>query len=428
MSDGFSAGGGPADEDPTFWDGLLRAWRAFSSWRRSRPFWGGLLIILGAGEILLSERAPLPLVIHIGFQGLAGYLVPAILLLCGLLLWFNPVQRTFYSLLAVLLALGSWITSNLGGFFVGMLLGLVGGALAFGWARSGEPGPTWQLPWKPRTREPSEGLDLILGDSPADPTGTDTQESPQDAGVRNGPSDSGQQGHQDRSAARPGARTTRALPACPAALVMLAAFAHPALLNDLARAAPGAVSIAALDSALTPAETLTPGGASILLSASSPSPKTGTSAPPAAKPSVQQPTATAGAAPVLYSLTAGSMSLTGLSFDGVRGVPTASGDVPMLEFGMSSMTLSHGIGLTLVLGGQSQLTRASSLGLSGHIVLYTTRISGTLNGVPVVFTPRHLPPRLSSDVTLTNVTAAQLYASGDLFDTSGLETTHASGG
>jgi hypothetical protein len=128
-----------------------------------------LLVLVGGGEILLSERAPLPVVIHVGVAGLAGYLVPAILLLCGLLLWFTPEQRTFYSILAVLLSLGSWVTSNLGGFFVGMALGLVGGSLAFAWSPgNGSParqrrGPPPRQHPGPRRREPSGGLDLIIG-------------------------------------------------------------------------------------------------------------------------------------------------------------------------------------------------------------------------------------------------------------------------
>ena len=64
--------------------GQPAAWRlAFREWRHSRPFLGGLLVILGGVVILLSEEAPLPLVIHIGLQGLAGYLVSGIF---GLLL------------------------------------------------------------------------------------------------------------------------------------------------------------------------------------------------------------------------------------------------------------------------------------------------------------------------------------------------------
>jgi Family of unknown function (DUF6114) len=109
------------------------AWQAWRRWRHARPFAGGVLVVLAGAEILLTEKGPLPLIVHIGVQGVAGYLIPVVLLLCGLLLLFHPVQRTFYSVLAVLLALGSWITSNLGGFFIGMLLGLVGGWLAFAW-------------------------------------------------------------------------------------------------------------------------------------------------------------------------------------------------------------------------------------------------------------------------------------------------------
>src|SRR5262249_43971690 len=111
-------------------------------WRRTRPFWGGAFVIAGATVTLLSERAPLPLIVHIGIQGMASYLVPVLLLLCGLLLWFNPAQKTFYSIVAVLLALGSWITSNLGGFFIGMLSGVIGGSLAFGWDRINRPPAT----------------------------------------------------------------------------------------------------------------------------------------------------------------------------------------------------------------------------------------------------------------------------------------------
>jgi hypothetical protein len=94
--------------------------------------------------MLVSEQAPVPVVTHIGVQGLAGYLIPTFLALCGALLWLNPVDRLFYSLVAIFLALGSWITSNLGGFFLGMLVGVVGGAVAFAWTTDAEyESPGW---------------------------------------------------------------------------------------------------------------------------------------------------------------------------------------------------------------------------------------------------------------------------------------------
>jgi Family of unknown function (DUF6114) len=106
--------------------------------------------MVGASEMLWSERAPLPVVAHIGIQGLAGYLIPAFILLCGVLLWSMPIAWFYYSLLSILLALASWITSNLGGFFIGMLIDVVGGALAFAWTTDADYGSSGWLRGNPR--------------------------------------------------------------------------------------------------------------------------------------------------------------------------------------------------------------------------------------------------------------------------------------
>ncbi|MET8807709.1 DUF6114 domain-containing protein [Streptomyces sp. NPDC004546] len=112
---------------------------AFRGWRARRPFWGGLLLALAGGEILLTEKASLKVVMHIGMQGLAGYLLPTLMALLGLLILFNPAQRLFYSITGVLLSLGTWVTSNLGGFLIGLLLGVTGSCLTFGWLPDQEP-------------------------------------------------------------------------------------------------------------------------------------------------------------------------------------------------------------------------------------------------------------------------------------------------
>jgi hypothetical protein len=157
--------GGFTDLNPGFFRRAARAWR---QWRYTRPFWGGLLVLVAGLEILLSERGPLPIIVHIGLQGVAGYIIPAVIVLVGVLLLFNPAQRTFYSVLAVLLALSSWITSNLGGFVVGMLLGVVGGSLAFAWRlRDGLEEPSRRR--SPPPQHPSSvGLALVPGEPPAD--------------------------------------------------------------------------------------------------------------------------------------------------------------------------------------------------------------------------------------------------------------------
>jgi hypothetical protein len=110
----------------------------FRRWRRSRPFWGGLLIVAAGVEILVAPAAqsvliPLDLVVYAGIAGVAGYLIGFLLIAIGALAWLQPPQRAFYGIVAMLLSLASFMTSNFGGFVIGMLLGIVGAAMVFSW-------------------------------------------------------------------------------------------------------------------------------------------------------------------------------------------------------------------------------------------------------------------------------------------------------
>ncbi|MBM7491463.1 hypothetical protein JOD64_002685 [Micromonospora luteifusca] len=123
--------------------GPAQAWRLFRRWQRSRPFWGGLLTALAGLEMFASTRVTLNgLSFHSGASGLLSLLIPVILVTCGLLLWFTPAQRLFYSVVAAVTAVYSLIGLNLGGFFVGLLLGIVGSALAFAWTPTRPAPPT----------------------------------------------------------------------------------------------------------------------------------------------------------------------------------------------------------------------------------------------------------------------------------------------
>src|SRR5262249_47880076 len=158
-----------------------RARLGFRRWRRTRPFWGGLIALLGGIEILLSERAPVSVVVHLGAQGLAGFVLPVVLVLCALLLWFNPAQRIFYSFPAVLVALASFIPSNRGGCVLGMLRGIVGGSLALAGTPGQPPRRRSHRRKRPVAGPPSEGLALVIGDrereAPA-PDGGDAEPEP----------------------------------------------------------------------------------------------------------------------------------------------------------------------------------------------------------------------------------------------------------
>ncbi|MEV1072151.1 DUF6114 domain-containing protein [Micromonospora parva] len=121
--------------------GTAQAWQTFRRWQRSRPFWGGLFIALAGVEMFASTRMTINgLSFHSGATGLLSLLIPVILVTCALLLWLSPAQRLFYSVVAAVTTVYSLIGLNLGGFFVGLLLGIVGSALAFAWTPS-RPAP-----------------------------------------------------------------------------------------------------------------------------------------------------------------------------------------------------------------------------------------------------------------------------------------------
>jgi Family of unknown function (DUF6114) len=114
----------------------MKQWQA---WRRSRPFWGGLFLILSGLELFalplsgILVHGAIKLVIYIGIAGVFGVLIGALLIVAGLATWFNQMHKTFYSIAGIVLGILSFPASNLGGLFLGMLLAIIGGAVAFAW-------------------------------------------------------------------------------------------------------------------------------------------------------------------------------------------------------------------------------------------------------------------------------------------------------
>lgn len=120
--------------------------RRLRAWRRTRPFWGGLLVILGGIELLLVPLSPLTVLVSLGLGGIAAIGIGLALIAAGLFLWLLPQARAYVSVHALLLSVLSFVATNLGGFLLGMLLGIAGSALAFGWTplpdpEAGEEGP-----------------------------------------------------------------------------------------------------------------------------------------------------------------------------------------------------------------------------------------------------------------------------------------------
>lgn len=126
-------------EQPMDRFGLLR--QNFRVWRGQRPFWGGLLTILASAPIIYIpyENPSLgSLSIRLATTAGAGSLIIGVLLVVlGLTMWFQTQSRVFAGVAAILLSLVSLVISNFGGFLVGFLLGLFGGALGISWAPAG---------------------------------------------------------------------------------------------------------------------------------------------------------------------------------------------------------------------------------------------------------------------------------------------------
>ncbi|MFB7179360.1 DUF6114 domain-containing protein [Streptomyces sp. NPDC056257] len=89
--------------------------------------------MLGGAELLLVPLSPLTVLVSLGLGGIAAIGIGVALVLAGLFLWFLPQARAYVSLHALLLSVLSFVATNLGGFLIGMALGIAGSALAFGW-------------------------------------------------------------------------------------------------------------------------------------------------------------------------------------------------------------------------------------------------------------------------------------------------------
>nr|WP_190139391.1 DUF6114 domain-containing protein [Streptomyces longispororuber] len=107
--------------------------RVFRRWRRTRPFWGGLLLLLGGAELLLVPLSPLTVLVSLGIGGIAAIGIGIALMVAGLFLWLLPHAHHYVSVNAMILSVLSFAATNLGGFLVGMVLGIVGSAMGFGW-------------------------------------------------------------------------------------------------------------------------------------------------------------------------------------------------------------------------------------------------------------------------------------------------------
>ncbi|MFF2747590.1 DUF6114 domain-containing protein [Kitasatospora sp. NPDC058048] len=129
----------PAEhENPAQW---LR--RVFRTFRRTRPYYGGLLAMIAGVPIMYFPYAKLSLggmtVAMATTAGAGSLIIGVLLVVLGLTAWFQPAVRVFAGIATTLLTLVSIPVSNLGGFGLALLPGLIGGGLMVSWAPLPEP-------------------------------------------------------------------------------------------------------------------------------------------------------------------------------------------------------------------------------------------------------------------------------------------------
>uniref|UniRef100_A8LXT4 Uncharacterized protein n=1 Tax=Salinispora arenicola (strain CNS-205) TaxID=391037 RepID=A8LXT4_SALAI len=381
------------------------SWRAFRQWRRARPFWGGLLTLLAGLEIFGTTQMSLGgLTVQMGPTGFLSWLIPTILVTCGLLIWFSARQRIFYAVVAAVTAIFALIGVNLGGFFVGMLLGIVGSALAFAWTR--DPRPPDQRGSEPADGSPDQHgaagspdprvLPVLLGLAGLTAVTALASPAPAQGSWANGLS-------------------TSALPAgCPTPAPSSAEPGRPLPSpTDSPRPTPTGTL------GQTPTGTLgqTPTGARDPSPTGPPSSRPSPTAPPSDPPATPSPRPTGAGCPgpaprptedtetgeplprispdaeqpvvnvVPSKLTGSKVTMTKLRFEGIVDLPTAEGTLKTLKFSMVKAVTDDF--LLRVPGPADRTMRfaTNELTIRGSVDFYTTRFAGRFLGIKIVLTP-----------------------------------------
>jgi hypothetical protein len=433
-----------ADPDSRFTRGRL----AFRRWRRTRPFWGGLFLLLSGLEFYVSAHMDLlPLKVAFGYQGFLSWLIPLVLLLCGVLTWLTPAQRTFYGIIGAVTSVASLIALNLGGFFVGMLLGMVGGALAVAWA-----------PLAPPPVEKAEPAEDVETTQALPMTGPLTDELPTSETSPLGvpPVQGGR-----HAAEPPDSRllTLLVLVAVVTAALLALPQPTPAAAAPCGASPPGGTGPKPPPPSASPSASASPsptGGGNLLsdlftsmgkllgvgqpsaapAAAPAPPPAAAPKAP-AAVPSTTRPAPcppssarggkTSGRArtlavpadqPLVNKVPSKQISAllgeTGVRFDGVVDLPVQDGTIRALQFTLDSAT-STPFELQVPTPNGTLSLKSAKLTVSGNVTFFASRIKGFAGGVlPVDYTPDSPPLFVPPIIFFTSATVDLVFVHCDL--------------
>ncbi|MFC0433135.1 DUF6114 domain-containing protein [Kutzneria buriramensis] len=346
-----------------------RAWHAFGRWRRSRPFWAGLFLILSGLVVIFPPFASFKLgALVLSIQtlgGLSGALIGILMLVCALTMWVRPQFRLAAAITAMVLALAAIITTNLGGFLIGTFLGLIGAALAFSWTP------------KTRTR-----------------------------------------------------KVAKAVPPAVVALVLLAGIAVHGLAEPTAALADPSTPASTTVTTTTTVASSTTTTTAAPTSTTTPSSSTSAAASTTTTTAVTSTTTATPSPPALpagtrvWTLTSPSIAMSGLAFHGVVSTVVGGQTIKVLKFTASSVKIKDMVQTADNGGGHKIVTTAAPGSTStitgGGITMLTAEIRGTavvnILGIPIKlpidYTATSPPLITPPDVTFENVTVTNTDQSG----------------
>ncbi|NNV07585.1 DUF6114 domain-containing protein [Geobacillus sp. C56-T2] len=121
---------------------IRSAWRRFRQWQKRRPFWGATFLLLSSLVILWVPAQLYEISLVPGSMVFAGFFLGGMVWLMGVLAYAMPRLSTLIGIIGMFSAILS-IMGALGGFLIGTILGIIGGALCIAWR------PQWADPAAP---------------------------------------------------------------------------------------------------------------------------------------------------------------------------------------------------------------------------------------------------------------------------------------
>lgn len=138
--------------------------KRFRGFRKTRPFWGCVVLSLGAYFIISPVLTTFSATVSMGTAAVSGWVIGGIMLTAAVVSLVSPGQRHFAALMAMIVSIASLVLTNLGGYVIGMALGIVGSGMVFAWTPDTTPSRWLERRSRRRGRHAAVGPGAVAED------------------------------------------------------------------------------------------------------------------------------------------------------------------------------------------------------------------------------------------------------------------------